>query len=77
MAWSDEPTYAQINVIFSWLESEIGREEAKKATSWLENTATRHDVSVEMSRLKELRDKGLLDASKCFTSEIWEGFNHD
>lgn len=77
MAWSDEPTYGQIETIFSWLLPKLGREEAHDAVKWLEKTATRRDVSLEMNRLKELKDKGLLDASKCFTSEIWEGFNHD
>lgn len=77
MAWSDEPTDLQLGTIFSWLKWVLDREEAKEAVEFLQNTATRHDVSVEMSRLKVLKDKRLLNASNCFESDIWEGFDHD
>lgn len=77
MAWSDEPTDMQLGTIFSWLSWKLDRQTAQEAVAWLQNTATRRDVSTEMGRLKNLREKNALNASNCFESEIWEGFNHD
>lgn len=77
MAWSDEPTEAQLGTVFSWLKWKVDRDTASKAVEFLENSATRRDVSTEMTRLKALKDKGLLNASNCFESDIWEGFDHD
>ena len=77
MAWSDEPTDMQLGTIFSWLSWKVDRQTAQEAIKWLQNTATRRDVSAEMNRLRDLRQKNLLNASNCFESEIWEGFQHD
>jgi len=77
MAWSDEPTEAQLGTIYSWFKWEMSNEKAAAAIEYLENTATRRDVSFEMRRLKNLKEKRLLDASKCFESEIWERFDYD
>lgn len=74
MAWRDKPTEIQLGTIFSWIRWEVSNEEARRAVAWLENNADRGAVSKEMTRLKALKDKRLLDASKCFQSEIWEGF---
>lgn len=60
MAWSDEPTYAQINTIFqclNWEVRELSTEEARAAAKWLEKSGTRRDVSNEIGRLKKLRDE--------------------
>lgn len=72
-----KPTEAQLGTIYSWLRWIVPLDEAKAAVAWLEKTATRRTVSSEMNRLKTLKDKRLLDASKCFTGEIWEGFEHE
>lgn len=77
MAWSDEPTETQLRTIYSWFSWEMDRELAVKAVSWLQKTATRSEVSTEMSRLKKLKEKRLLDFVKCFESEIWEGFEYE
>lgn len=77
MAWSDEPTEAQLGTIYSWLRWEMTNEKAAAAIKYLENTATRRDVSYEMKRLKALKDKRLLDGNNCFQSEIWERFDHE
>lgn len=77
MAWSDEPTDMQLGTIFSWLSWKVDRITAQEAVKWLQNTATRRDVSAEMNRLRDLRQRNLLDASNCFLGEIWEGFDHD
>lgn len=72
-----KPTEMQLGTIYSWLRWIVPKDEAKAAVSWLEKTATRRAVSAEMARLKSLKDKRLLDAPKCFTGEIWEGFDHE
>lgn len=77
MTWSDEPTEMQLGTIYSWIRWHMTNEEARKAVAWLEKTATRREVSYEMRRLKALKDKRLLDASKCFDSELWEGYTNE
>ena len=77
MGWSDEPTEVQIGTIFSWIRWVVDRDTAQRAANWLQNNATRRDVSYEMTRLKALKQKRLLDADKLFQGEVWEGFEHD
>ena len=77
MVWSDKPTDAQLYRVYSWIRWEMTNEQAQKAIAWLEETATRRDVSLEMTRLKELKEKRLLDGKNCFESQIWEGFKHE
>lgn len=77
MSWSDEPTEMQLGTIYSWLRWHMTNDEAKEAVEFLENSATRREVSYEMKRLKALRDKRLLDGNNCFEGEIWEGFKHE
>lgn len=72
-----KPTEMQLGTIYSWLRWIVPKDEAKAAVSWLEKTATRREVSAEMTRLKSLKDKRLLDAPKCFRGKIWEGFDHE
>jgi len=72
-----KPTEMQLGTIYSWLRWIVPKDEAKAAVSWLEKTATRSAVSAEMTRLKSLKDKRLLDAPKCFRGKIWEGFDHE
>lgn len=77
MVWSDEPTEAQLGTIFSWLRWEMDTKKAAAAIQYLKNTATRRDVSYEMRRLKNLKEKRLLDGNNCFQSEIWERFDYE
>lgn len=74
---NNKPTEMQLGTLYSWLKWVVDQDKAKQAVAWLENNATRRAVSAEMARLKVLKDKQLLDASKCFTGEIWEGFEHE
>lgn len=74
MAWTDKPTEAQIGTLFQWLKWQMTDDQARKAVYWLADNANRREVSDEMGRLKELKDKRLLDRNKCFESDIWEGF---
>lgn len=77
MAWSDEPTEVQIGLLYSWLHWEMDNEKAKAAAEYAQETATRKEVSTELSRLKDLKIKRLLNAKNCFESEMWEGFNYE
>lgn len=76
MAWSDEPTEAQLNTVALWLkyETKVSPETIASACNWLEKHGTRGDVAREMTRLKNLKDEHRLDEKNCFTGEIWEGF---
>ena len=76
MAWSDEPTEAQINTVALWLkyETKVSPETITSACNWLELHGTRGDVAREMTRLKNLKNEHRLDEKNCFTGEIWEGF---
>lgn len=74
MAWTDKPTESQLGVVFQWFRWQMSNEQARKAIAWLAENADRRAVSNEMGRLKELKDKRLLDRNKCFESDIWEGF---
>ena len=77
MAWTDKPSDAQIERLFQWLKWQVSEDEARKAVHWLRDNANRREVSNEMKRIHDLKEKRLLDRSKCFTSEIWEGFDYE
>lgn len=74
MSWSDEPTYAQIETIYRWIEWHMPTQEARDAVNWLKEHATRHDVSCEIKRLGDLYHHHKLDKSECFNSDIWDGY---
>lgn len=74
MAWSDEPTYGQIQTIYRWLEWHMPTGEARDAVHWLKEHATRKEVSVEIKRLYALHYSRRLDKEECFNSEIWSGY---
>ena len=74
MSWGDKPTYSQLQVIYSWLSWEMPREKAVKASKYLEDHATRKEVSEEMKRLKALKDQRKLDKDNCFESNVWNNF---
>ena len=71
MAWSDEPTEPQIDVVYRWLYWNLPTEEARKAAMWLKEHATRREVSTEMTRLKKLYDQRALNKDTAFDSDIW------
>ena len=79
MAWSDEPTYSQINTIGRWLDfnTRLSPDKVREACKWLEEHATRVDAGKEMQRLKKLKDSHNLCSENCFDSEIWEGFRDE
>lgn len=70
-----KPTYAQINRIYLWFKWIMPTPKAISASKWLENNATRRQVSVEMDRIKGLKDARNLTEETCFASPIWEGYD--
>ena len=77
MAWSDEPTYAQIETLNRWLEWKVADSERIKALQWLKEHATRKEVSDEMSRVRKLYYEHKLTKDECFNSNIWENYDPD
>lgn len=74
MAWQDKPTEAQLSALFFWLRRQMPGVEASAAISWLRDNATRHQVSDEMKRVRELFVSHALDRDKCFEGDIWSGY---
>ena len=74
MAWSDEPTQAQLSGVYRLIEWTVPKETILEALEYLEEKATRREVSDEMGRLRSLYIDHKLDKSNVFASEIWEGF---
>ena len=79
MAWSDKPTDAQLMWIYDWIriDARCGSEMASQAMKYLKNTADRRQVSDEMGRLRDLKNKRALNSKTCFESKIWGGFEYD
>ena len=74
MVWSDDPTEPQINAVYRWLSWNMPTQEAREAANWLRDNSTRREVSTEMSRLKKLYDRRLLNKETAFESDIWEEY---
>lgn len=70
-----KPTYNQTNCIYRWFEWKMPTAKAVAAAKYLEQTASRMEVSQEMNRLKLLKDSHRLDEETAFNSKIWEGFD--
>ena len=76
MAWSDEPTMAQLGAVKRLIEGTIPNETIVKALHHLENTATRREVSDELGRLRCLYIDRKLDKENAFEGDIWEDFDY-
>lgn len=74
MAWSDEPTNAQLSSLYNMIKWKANGDSATRAIQWLAEKATRREVSDELKRVRELYQEHALNTSNCFTGEIWEGF---
>lgn len=75
MAWSDEPTYAQIQTLYRWIERHMSNDEASKATHWLKEHATRKEVSDEIKRVHDLYYGHKLNKEECFNSNVWSDYD--
>lgn len=74
MGWNDKPTKEQINALWRWMKWQMPTAEAKDALDWLEENATRKQVSDEMTRIRELYLSRKLDRTECFKGEIWQEY---
>ena len=74
MAWSDEPTEAQLNALWYWLKWELPAAELTEAMAWLKEHATRKEVSTEMARVRELHANKRLNREECFKGEVWNDY---
>lgn len=74
MAWTDEPTNAQLSALYNMIKWKANGDSATRAIQWLAERATRREVSDELKRIKDLYQEHALNASNCFVGEIWEGF---
>lgn len=72
MAFSDEPTEAQMNFIYQLINWSMSGPEARFATKWLEGHSAKRDVSYEIKRLKALKDEHKLSRETIFENEIWD-----
>ena len=77
MAWSDEPTQAQIAALFNLIRWEISREEMPKIERHLRTYATRQELSNELGRLRELKISRKLNKDNAFESDIWAGYREE
>ena len=73
MAWSDEPTDAQLAVVYRFIRWEMSTPEAREAAKWLGVNSTRREVSFEIKRLRDLYNGRKLNRDLVFGSEIWDG----
>lgn len=74
MAWTDEPTPAQLAAVQRLIQGTVPNTKVTLALVHLENNATRREVSDEMGRLRSLYIDRKLDKDNAFASDIWEGF---
>ena len=74
MAWSDEPTDAQIGTLYHMIQWKMPTAEAIKAVNWLKENSTRRDVSYELKRVRELYIRHRLTKDNVFGSEAWYGY---
>ena len=76
MAWSDEPSDAQINALLNMIRWEISNEEIPRINAYLKERATRREVSDELGRLRELKMSRKMNPDTAFASEIWADYEH-
>lgn len=70
-----KPTEAQIGVLFRWFTWQMPREKACAAMKYLQDNATRKEVSEEISRVHDLYHSRKLDEERCFETPIWKEFH--
>lgn len=77
MAWSDEPTDAQIDAILRMIKWQIHDDEKGEIAKYLKEHCTRQEVSLEMGRLRDLAIEKKINHKTAFESEIWEDYKKD
>lgn len=74
MGMNDKPTDKQIQVLYRWFHWNLPRDKACHALDWLQEHATRGEVSQEIDRVHDLYEKHSLSPERCFSSPIWDGY---
>ena len=74
MAWSDEPTDAQLGALCRLLKWRVSNDLLSEALEYLRYCKTRREVSYELRRVRDLYIKRKLDKNNIFDSEIWDDF---
>lgn len=77
MAWTDKPTDAQIRALLNMMRWVVADREVAGIVTYLENNATRRQVSDELGRLRDLKIDRKLTRESCFSSDLWKGFEHE
>lgn len=77
MAWSDEPTDAQLAALANLIKWQVPYKTVAMAIDYLSERATRQELSYELKRLRELYIDHKLTREECFNSELWEDFDYD
>ena len=71
-----KPTEAQLGTLARWFRWHMTNDKRAKAINWLEENATRKQVSEEIARIHDLYHDRRLNEDNCFASDIWQGFNY-
>jgi hypothetical protein len=71
----NKPTRSQLNVLYRWFVWNLPTSLAKESVNWLENNATKKEVSAEVARVHDLFQSHSLTKETCFDSPIWSGFD--
>lgn len=74
MGWGDKPTKAQINALYLMIRWHMSTAEVNDALDWLEQNATRKQVSDELSRIRQLKMNRQLNREECFRSDVWSDY---
>lgn len=77
MAWSDEPTDAQVGALYHFIRWKMPDAEAIRACEWLRENTTRREVSYELNRVRRLYLDHKLTLDRCFEGDIWEGYTYE
>ena len=77
MAWEDKPTDKQLNALDRLWWGTVPSKKRDAATKWLEEHATRKQVSDILTRTRDLYIDRKLNATNSFESAVWDGFEYD
>lgn len=69
-----KPTDNQLRTLYGWYMWRLPGDLPRHAIKWLEEHATRQQVSTEMERAYKLYHSHTLDKNTCFDSPIWDGY---
>ena len=74
MAWTDDPTPAQIGAWANLVKWDLSDVLINEACKYIEKNFTRKQISEELGRTRELYIKRRLNEKACFDAPVWDGF---